>query len=428
MSLMLPVALRSLRHRNFRLFAGGQIVSLTGTWVQLVAQSWLVYRLTGRATLLGLVGFAGQIPIFLLAPLGGALADRFERRRILVVTQSMAMLLAFVLAALTLGGVVHEWHIVALAAASGIVNAFDIPTRQSFLVEMVGRDDLINAIGLNSSMFNGARMTGPAVAGVLVASIGEGWCFLLNGLSFAAVIVALLAIRAAPFRPPVERVSTLTRIRQGFGFAIGERPIRALMLMLAFMSLTGMPFMVLMPVFADRVLDGGPAAYGILMSAAGLGALSGAVTLASRRDVSGLGSWVARAAIAFGALLCAFSFSRSLWVSVALLLPIGFSMMVEISSSNTLIQTMVPDALRGRVMAVYSMMFMGMAPAGALLAGWAADRIGAPRTVLVGGAACVVAAAVFRWSLPRLRADAQRLIVAQQMVGGEPPAGLTSAR
>lgn len=425
---MLPVALRSLRHRNFRLFAGGQIVSLTGTWVQLVAQSWLIYRLTGRATLLGLVGFAGQLPIFLLAPLGGAIADRFERRRILVVTQSIAMVLAFVLAALTLSGVVHEWHIVALAAAMGVVNAFDIPTRQSFLVEMVGRDDLINAIGLNSSLFNGARMTGPAVAGILVAAVGEGWCFLINGISFAAVIVALLAIRVAPFYPPTGKVPTLTRIREGFAFAIGERPVRALMLLLGFLSLTGMPFMVLMPVFADQVLDGGPAAYGILMSASGLGALAGAVTLASRRDVRGLGGWVARAAIAFGALLCVFSLSRSMWLSVMLLLPIGYSMMVEISSSNTLIQTMVPDALRGRVMAVYSMVFMGMAPAGALLAGWAADRIGAPTTVLIGGIACIAAAAIFRWSLPRLRADARRLIVAQQMVGGDPPAGFTGAR
>ena len=423
---MLPVTLRSLRHRNFRLFAGGQIVSLTGTWVQLVAQSWLVYRLTGRATMLGLVGFAGQIPIFLLAPIGGAVADRFERRRILVVTQSIAMALAFTLAALTLGGIVRVWHVVALAAAMGIVNAFDIPTRQSFLVEMVGREDLINAIGLNSSIFNGARMIGPAIAGVLVAAIGEGWGFLLNGISFAAVIVALLSIRAAPFRPPREKTSTLTRIREGFAFASGERPVRALMLMLATLSLTGMPFMVLMPVFADRVLLGGPAAYGILMSASGLGALAGAITLASRRDVQGLGGWVARAAIAFGALLFVFSFSRTMWLSVLLLLPIGFSMMVQISSSNTLIQTMVPDALRGRVMAVYSMMFMGVAPAGALLAGWAADRIGAPTTVLIGGTVCVAAAAIFRWSLPRLRADARRLIVAQQMVGGDPPAGVIS--
>ena len=425
---MLPVALRSLRHRNFRLFAGGQIVSLTGTWVQLVAQSWLVYRLTGRATLLGLVGFAGQIPIFLLAPLGGALADRFERRRILVVTQSIAMLLAFLLAGLTLGGIVHEWHIVALAAATGIVNAVDIPTRQSFLVEMVGREDLINAIGLNSSLFNGARMLGPAVAGLMVATIGEGWCFLINGVTFAAVIVALLSIRSAPFRPPASGASTLTRIREGFAFSARERPVRALLVMLAILSLTGMPFMVLMPVFADRVLGGGPAGYGILMSASGLGALAGAITLASRRDVRGLGGWVARAAVAFGALLVAFSLSRSFPISVLLLLPIGFSMMVQISSSNTLIQTMVPDSLRGRVMAVYSMMFMGMAPAGSLLAGWAADRIGAPATVTIGGAVCVAAAVIFRWSLPRLRAEAQRLIVAQQMVGGEPPAGFSGMR
>ena len=421
---MLPVTLRSLRHRNFRLFAAGQLISMTGTWVQLVAQSWLIYRLTGRATLLGLVGFAGHFPVFLLAPIGGALADRFERRRIIVVTQAVSMVLAFVLAALTLGGIVREWHIVALAAGLGIVHAFDIPARQSFLVEMVGREDLINAIGLNSSLFNGARMTGPAVAGVLVAAIGEGWCFLINGISFAAVIVALLAIRVPPFQKPA-KTSTLSRIREGFAFAIRERPVRALLVMLAVLSLIGMPYMVLMPVFADRVLLGGPAAYGILMSAAGMGALAGAIALASRRDVTGLGGWVARAAIGFGALIAVFSLSRWMWLSVLLLLPIGFTMMVQISSSNTLIQTMVPDALRGRVMSVYSMMFMGMAPLGALLAGWAADRIGAPRTVLIGGAACVAAAAVFRWRLPRLRADARRLIVAQQPVAGEPSAGMS---
>ncbi|HET6638602.1 MAG TPA: MFS transporter [Gemmatimonadota bacterium] len=421
---MLPVALRSLRHRNFRLFAAGQLVSMTGTWVQLVAQSWLVYRLTGRATLLGLVGFAGNFPIFLLAPIGGALADRFERRRIIVVTQAISMVLAFVLAALTLGGIVREWHIVALAAGLGIIHAFDIPARQSFLVEMVGREDLINAIGLNSSLFNGARMAGPAVAGILVAAIGEGWCFLINAISFAAVLVALLAIRVPPLQTPA-KTSTLSRIREGFAFAARERPVRALLLMLAFLSLTGMPFMVLMPVFADRVLFGGPAAYGILMSAAGMGALSGAIALASKRDVRGLGGWVARAAIGFGSLLAVFSLSRSMWLSVLLLLPIGFTMMLQISSSNTLIQTMVPDALRGRVMSVYSMMFMGMAPLGALLAGWSADRIGAPRTVLIGGTACAAAAAIFRWSLPRLRADARRLIVAQQAVGGEPPAGIS---
>jgi MFS family permease len=397
---------------------------MTGTWVQLVAQSWLVYRLTGRATLLGLVGFAGNFPIFLLAPIGGALADRFERRRIIVVTQAISMVLAFVLAALTLGGTGREWHIVALAAGLGIIHAFDIPARQSFLVEMVGREDLINAIGLNSSLFNGARMAGPAVAGILVAAIGEGWCFLINAISFAAVLVALLAIRVPPLQTPA-KTSTLSRIREGFAFAARERPVRALLLMLAFLSLTGMPFMVLMPVFADRVLFGGPAAYGILMSAAGMGALSGAIALASKRDVRGLGGWVARAAIGFGSLLAVFSLSRSMWLSVLLLLPIGFTMMLQISSSNTLIQTMVPDALRGRVMSVYSMMFMGMAPLGALLAGWSADRIGAPRTVLIGGTACAAAAAIFRWSLPRLRADARRLIVAQQAVGGEPPAGIS---
>ncbi|HET6361070.1 MAG TPA: MFS transporter [Gemmatimonadota bacterium] len=422
---MLPVALRSLRHRNFRLFAAGQLVSMTGTWIQLVAQSWLVYRLTGRATLLGLVGFAGNFPIFLLAPIGGALADRFERRKIIVVTQAISMVLAFVLAALTLGGIVREWHIVALAAGLGIIHAFDIPARQSFLVEMVGREDLINAIGLNSSLFNGARMAGPAVAGLLVALIGEGWCFLINALSFAAVLVALLAIRVPPFQAPAKS-STLSRIREGFAFSARERPVRALLVMLAILSLTGMPYIVLMPVFAERVLFGGPAAYGILMSAAGMGALTGAIVLASKRDVRGLGGWVARAAIGFGSLLAVFSLSRSMWLSVLLLLPIGFTMMVQISSSNTLIQTMVPDALRGRVMSVYSMMFMGMAPLGALLAGWSADRIGAPTTVLIGGAACVAAAAIFRWSLPRLRADARRLIVAQQAVGGEPPAGVSA--
>jgi MFS family permease len=417
-----PHALRALRSRNYRLFVGGQLVSLVGTWMQTVAQSWLVYRLTGSAVLLGLVGFASQIPVFVLAPLGGVIADRLDRRRVLVVVQATMMVLALALAGLTLSGLVQIWQIFTLAALLGITNAFDIPVRQSFVVRMVGREHLSNAIALNSSMVNGARLVGPAVAGAIVAAVGEGWCFLINGLSYAGVIAALWTMRGTEDEEQRHAAgeSAWVSVVEGFEFAWQTTPVRALLLLLGLVSLMGMPYSVLMPIFADRILGGGPYAYGLLMSAAGLGALGGSGALTVRRDLHGLGRWIAVCASSFGGCLILFSFSRSLWLSAALLVPAGFCMMVEMAASNTLIQSMVPDRLRGRVMAVYSMMFMGMAPLGALMAGSLAGPIGAPATVAVGGAVCVAGGIVFGSRLPSLRGPARQLLAAQEMSAGAP--------
>jgi MFS family permease len=423
--LTLPVTLRALRYRNFQLFFGGQLISLVGTWMQNVAQAWLVYRLTGSPVQLGLVSFAGQIPVFLISPLGGIVADRFPRRRVVIATQTAAMLLALILSALTLTGSVQVPHVMVLAGLLGVVNAFDIPARQSFFVEMVGREDLINAIALNSSMFNASRVIGPAVAGILVATIGEGWCFFANGVSYIAVIVGLLAMRLPPYEAATHATSPLADVIEGFRFVISSTPIHHLMILLGVLSLTGMPFAVLMPIFADHILHGGARGLGILMGSSGIGALAGALLLASRQTVYGLGRWVAISAAAFGGTLVAFAISRSFWLSCALLLPVGFAMMVEMGSSNTLIQSMSPDHLRGRVMSVYSMMFMGMAPLGAVLSGVSADRWGAHVTVAGGGIVCMLAAAVFGWRLPGLRAEARRLIAAAQMAGGEPAQGAT---
>ena len=416
----LPFALRAFRHRNYQLFFGGQLISLIGTWMQMVAQSWLVYRLTGSAVLLGFVGFASQIPVFLLAPFGGSVADRYNRHRILIITQTSAMLLAFVLSALTLMGLVHVWHIFTLAAMLGVVNAFDIPTRQAFVMDMVGREDLINAIALNSSMINGARMIGPAVAGVLVASVGEGWCFLANGISYIAVIVGLLLMKITVHVHASPNGSAIASIIEGFRYVRHTKPVRALLLMLGLISLMGMPYAVLMPIFADQILHGGPKGLGLLMGAGGFGALAGALVLAAKKGIRGLGHWVAFAAMGFGASLILFSLSRTFWLSVVLLLPAGFSMMIGLASSNTLIQSLVPDKLRGRVMAVYSMMFMGMAPFGSLLAGALAHRLGAPGTVAFGGLACIAGALIFGLRLPVLRHEARQIIVALQVAGGEP--------
>jgi MFS family permease len=417
-----PHALRALRSRNYRLFVAGQLVSLIGTWMQTVAQSWLVYRFTGSAVLLGLVGFASQIPVFVLAPLGGVLADRLDRRRVLIVVQATMMVLALALAALTLSGVVQIWQIFTLAALLGITNAFDIPVRQSFVVRMVGRESLPNAIALNSSMVNGARLVGPAVAGAIVAMVGEGWCFLINGLSYAGVIAALWTMRGTEDGDQRRSAgeSAWVSVVEGFEFAWRMMPVRALLLLLGLVSLMGMPYSVLMPIFADKILKGGPYAYGLLMSAAGLGALGGSGALTVRRDLRGLGRWIAVCASGFGGCLVLFSFSRSLWLSAALLIPAGFCMMVEMAASNTLIQSMVPDRLRGRVMAVYSMMFMGMAPLGALMAGALAGPIGAPATVALGGAVCVAGGVVFAARLPSLRGAARQLMAAQEMSAGAP--------
>ena len=418
------VMFRALQYRNFQLFFGGQLISLVGTWMDNVAEAWLVYRLTGSSLLLGTVAFAGQIPVFVLAPLGGMAADSLDRRSIVIATQSASMVLAGILAALTISGRVKVWEVVLLAALMGVVNAFDIPARQAFLVEMVGREDLMNAIALNSSMFNGARVIGPAIAGILVASIGEGWCFFANSVSYIAVIAGLLLMKIAP-RAIEEPASALEHIAEGFRFVRRTMPIFALLLLLGLVSLVAMPYSVLMPVFAARILHGNARTLGILMGATGVGALTGALVLASRTGLKGLGSWVAFSCTGFGAALILFSFSRWYFISIALLVPVGFSMMVQMASSNTLIQAMVPDRLRGRTMAVYSMMFMGMAPLGALLAGALADRIGAQWTVALGGVGAVVGGVVFARQLPRLRIEARQLILAQATAGGEPPGNMT---
>jgi len=292
---------------------------------------------------------------------------------------------------------------------------------QAFAVDMVGREDLINAIALNSSMINGARIVGPAVAGVLVASVGEGWCFLLNAISYIAVIVGLLRMTLTPhIRIPLPG-SALTGIVEGFRYVRCTGPVRAVLLLLGLVSLMGMPYAVLMPIFADQILHGGPRGLGLLMGAAGVGALIGALVLATRKGIRGLGQWIAFAAAGFGLSLILFALSHRFWLSMVLLVPAGFSMIIEMASSNTLIQSLIPDELRGRVMAVYSMMFMGMAPFGSLLAGALAHRIGAPATVMLGGAVCIVGAAVFRWHLPAFRQEARQMIVALQVAGGEPP-------
>jgi MFS family permease len=406
---------RALRHPNYRLFFAGQLVSLIGTWMQSVAQAWLVYRLTGSAVLLGTVGFASQIPVFLLSPIGGVMADRRSRRQVLLATQSFSMLLALTLALLTLSGQIQVWHVLTLAALLGITNGFDIPARQAFVVELVGRQDLVNAIALNSSAFNGARIVGPAVAGVVVAAVGEGWCFFANGVSYVAVLASLLALRLPPRESPAAGgAGPLEQILEGWRFVARTAPIRALLLLLGLVSLTGMPYAVLMPVIAEDVLHSGPSGLGLLMGASGTGALAGALVLARRTSLRGLGTWVASAALAFGVALIVFSFSRQFWLSVVLLLPVGFAMLLQMSSSNTLIQSMVPDELRGRVMSAYSMMFMGMAPLGALLAGGLAETVGAPATIAIGGAVCVVGALVFRSRLPGIRGEARRLILAQR--------------
>lgn len=424
----LPFALRALRHRNYRLFFSGQLISVTGTWMQTVAESWLVYRLTGSPILLGVVGFASQFPIFLLASIGGAVADRYPRHRILLVTQTSAMCLAFALAGLTLTGTITIPMLVSIAALLGVIHAFDIPARQSFVVELVGREDLVNAIALNSSIFNSARIIGPSIAGVLVSAIGEGWCFFANGASYIAVLAGLLLMQVQARTPAAVHGSALARIVKGFTFVGRTKPVRALLLLLGLLSLVAMPYSVLMPVFADRILNGGPRGLGLLMGSAGIGALGGAMTLAARRGIRGLGRWVALAAAGFGVGLILFSFSRTFWLSAAILVPLGYCMIVAMAASNTLIQSMVPDSMRGRVMAVYSMMFMGMAPLGALAAGMLGARIGAPWTVRLGGIASVLAAAAFAYKLPALRDEARELIVASQTASGMPAEEMTGVR
>jgi MFS family permease len=399
---------RTLRYRNFRLFFIGQGVSLVGTWMQQVAMTWLVYRLTNSAFLLGIVGFAGQMPSFVLSPIAGVLADRLNRRRSLVATQTLAMLQAAVLAVLTLTHMISVLDIVLLSVALGCCNAFDIPIRQSFLLEMVeNKEEIGNAIALNSSMFNAARLVGPSVAGLVIAALGEGLCFVLNALSFLAVIAALLAMRLPPRVEESRKPGVLQGFRDGLAYAFGFAPIKYILLLLALVSLLGMPYAVLMPVFARDVLHGGPNTLGFLLGATGVGALTGAAYLASRKSVLGLGRLIPMSTATFGCGLIAFSFSRTEWLSLVLLFFVGLGMMLQMASSNTIVQTVVDDDKRGRVMSLFTLSFMGVLPFGNLLVGSLASCIGAPHTLLVGGIACLLGAGLFARKLPVLREKAR---------------------
>jgi MFS family permease len=397
-------AWRALRHRNFRLFFGGQSISLIGTWMTRVATGWLVYRLTGSALLLGTISFAGQIPTFLLAPFAGVWVDRLDRRQVLVWTQALSMVQSLALAAMTLSGHITIPWLLVLSAMQGVINAFDMPGRQSFMVKMVeDRRDLGNAIAINSSMVNMARLVGPSLAGMLIAVSSEGWCFLIDGISYIAVIASLLMMRL--HGPVVKRLatSTLHELKEGWTYVSGFLPIRTILLLFAAVSLMGMPFVVLMPIFAARVLHGGPHTLGFLMGSMGLGALISALSLAARKSVVGLVRIIPIAAALFGVGLIGFGLSRVFWLSMLMVMIAGMGMMQGMAASNTVIQTIVSEDKRGRVMSYYTMAFVGMSPFGSLLAGSMAHAMGAPRTVMISGAVVLVGALWFFTRLPALR-------------------------
>jgi MFS family permease len=397
-------AWRALRHRNFRLFFGGQSISLIGTWMTRIATSWLVYRLTGSALLLGTVSFAGQIPTFLLAPFAGVWVDRLDRRKVLVWTQTLSMIESLALAALTLSHHITIDWVLALSIMQGLINAFDMPGRQAFMVQMVeDRRDLSNAIAINSSMVNMARLIGPSLAGMLIAVTSEGWCFLIDGISYIAVIVSLLMMRLHV--PAVKRVaaSTLTELKVGWTYVSEFLPVRTILMLFALVSLMGMPFVVLMPIFAAKVLHGGPHTLGFLMGAMGVGALVSALSLAARKSVRGLTGMIPLSAAVFGLGLIGFGLSRVFWLSMVMVLIAGMGMMQGMAVSNTIIQTIVSEDKRGRVMSYYTMAFVGMAPFGSLLAGASAHAVGAPWTVIVNGAVVLLGAAWFTTRLPSVR-------------------------
>jgi MFS family permease len=403
---------RALQHRNYRLFFSGQSISLVGTWITRVATSWLVYRLTGSELLLGMVGFVGQIPTLVLAPFAGVFVDRWNRHRILIVTQVLSMLQSFALAALCFAGTVQVWHVMLLQLAQGLINAFDTPARQAFVVEMVeDRADLANAIALNSSMVNGSRIIGPSIGGAIIAALGEGWCFALDGLSYLFVIASLLLMRLRSTPASARGTDLLVELRTGLSYVTRSVPIRTALILLAVVSAMGMPYTVLMPVIASDVLHGGPGTLGALMTATGVGALAGTLHLASRKTVVGLGRLIMYSTLLFGTSLILFAVSRSLWLSLAVLPFVGAGLIVQMAGTNTILQTIVDDGFRGRVMAFYTMAFLGTAPIGSLIAGVLADRIGAPMTIGVGGIACVGAGLWFARQLPLLRSIVRPIYV-----------------
>jgi len=390
-----PTRFRAMQHRNFQLFIAGQLISLIGTWMQNMAQLWLVYQLTHSAALLGVFGFASQVPMLFLSSLGGYVGDRYDRHRGVIVTQTISMILAFVLAGLTWANLINKWELIGIAFLVGIVNAFDVPIRQAFFVQMVGKEDLPNAIALNSSIFNGARAVGPAIAGFAIALVGAGWCFFLNGLSFVAVIVALLMMRIAPREIKPSEDSPLKSFVQGFRFAMGDVPVRSALLLLSALSLFGLQYAVFMPIYAQDILGGNARTLGWLMSSAGVGAVIGALQFAARTHYQGLARWIATTSATCAVGLIIFSQAKTLWLCVAVLFVVGFAATSQMAATNTLIQNRVPDELRSRVMAVYATMFMGVQPIGALIAGGMAKRITAPHTLTVFGALVLAGSLIF---------------------------------
>ena len=418
---------RSLNYRNYRLFFGGQSISLIGTWMQRIAMPWLVYHMTGSAFLLGVVGFAGQIPTFLLAPIAGVYTDKFNRYKVLLVTQIVSLIQALILAILALTGTIELWHIVTLSIALGCINAFDVPARHSFVIEMVEKkEDLGNAIALNSMMFNGARLIGPSVAGILLASAGEGICFLINAISYVFVISSLLMMKVEKKEARRKESNIMTDFREGLNYTFGFAPIKYLILLLALVSLLGSSYQVLIPVFAKEVLHGGSDTYGFLMGASGFGALIGALFLASRESVLKLGRLVPAATTLFGAGLIALSFINDFNFSVILMIIIGLGLMLQTAASNTILQTITDDDKRGRVLGFYTIAVMGTAPFGSLLAGYLAKVVGTPAAILIGGAACLAGAILFLRKLPELRKSLRPVYVKMGIIP-EMAAGIQTA-
>ena len=405
---------RALKYRNFRIFFFGQSISLIGTWMQYVAMSWLVYRMTNSVFMLGVVGFASQIPAFILSPFTGVLADRHNRHKILLFTQKLALLQALILAILTMTGNIQVWHIIVMGIFLGCVNSLDIPARQSFILQMIEeKENLGNAIALNSMMFNMARLIGPSIAGVLIAITGEGMCFLINAISYVAVIASLIAMDEGIKIRKDKKVDydIFKDLKEGFNYAFGFKPIRAILLLLSIIGLMGMSYAVLKPVFAKDVLGGGAYTLGFLMAAVGVGALAGTVYLASRKKAIALGNTLPVSAGIFGIGITAFSFSHNIWLSLLLLFIAGFGIMVQMAASNTILQTIVDDDKRGRVMSLYTMAFMGMAPLGSLLAGIIAARFGASNTLIFSGLCCIIASVIFACRVPSLRRIVQPIYV-----------------
>jgi MFS family permease len=412
---------RALRHRNYRLFFSGQSVSLVGTWITRVATSWLVYRLTGSELLLGIVSFCGQIPTLLLTPFAGVIVDRGDRRKILLWTQVLSLLQSAALAALTLANIITVGEVLLLQLAQGIINAFDTPARQALVVEMVAnRDDVPNAIALNSSMVNGSRIIGPSIGGVIIAAIGEGWCFALDALSYVAVVFSIVLMRFQPRERAPKGIPMIEDMRTGWRYVVESMPIRSALIMLAVVSVASMPYTVLMPAIAAQELHGGPNTLGLLMASSGVGALFGGIYLASRRSVIGLGRVILIGTLTLGTSLIAFSATTNVWVAAVLLAFTGGGFMVQMASTNTIIQTIVDEQFRGRVMAFYTMAFFGTSPIGSLFGGMAADRVGAPMTVRIGGVICLLCAGWFAYMLPSIRTFVRPIYVKRGIIAAPP--------